>query len=228
MENLSDFHPASTKIPGHIGLIPDGGRRWAAREGISLAGSYSTTKLLLGRFCDFLFESGIHEISIYLSSIQNFRRQQSEIEAFNNVSKIAFANEIYHLAERRQVRIVVAGKREILTGDYLKTIESIESITSGFQKGTVNLCIAYNPVEELIESILKAENKSSILENLWVKTPVDLIIRSGGANLLSNFLPLQSGFARIYFLEKLFNDLTVHDIQIILDEFSKLDRKFGT
>jgi undecaprenyl diphosphate synthase len=62
---------------------------------------------------------------------------------------------------------------------------------------------------------------------MWVKRPLDLIIRSGGANLTSNFLPLQSGFARLYFLDELFNDVKLETVIGIMDGFNDLNRKFG-
>jgi len=228
MKDITEFHPENTIIPGHVGLIPDGGRRWAEKNGVSLADSYQKTTTLLKSFCSYLFDEGVNEISIYLSSIQNFRRQQSETEAFNKVSENAFGNDILQLAEDKHIKIVMAGNREILTKEYLKAIEFVEAKTSGFQERTINLCIAYNPLEELFNAFSKTENKLGMLQHLWVKTPLHLIIRSGGANLLSNFLPLQSGFARLYFFDKLFNELTISDIQRIMTEFMMLDRKVGT
>lgn len=228
MENITDFHPDNSRIPGHVGLIPDGGRRWAVKHNVSLEESYRKTKIFLAEICSYLFDVGVNEISIYLSSIQNFRRQQTEIDAFNTVSEIAFGKEILQLAENKHVRVVFAGNRDILPHDYLKAIEVVEAKTSWFKNGAINLCIAYNPIEELYSAFSKSETNNEILKNLWVKTPLHLIIRSGGANLLSNFLPLQSGFARLYFLDELFNDLTINNFKAIIDEFAMLDRKFGT
>ena len=228
MKDITEFHPDNSRIPGHVGLIPDGGRRWAEKQGVSLAESYHKTKLFLAEICSYLFDAGVTEISIYLSSIQNFRRPQTEIEAFNTASEIAFGKEILQLAQKKLARIVVAGKKEILPSEYLKAIEFVEAKTEGFQNRTINLLIAYNPIEELMNAFSKSDTNNEILQNLWVKTPLHLIIRSGGANLLSNFLPLQSGFARLYFFDKLFNDLTINDFKEILNEFSYLDRKFGT
>jgi undecaprenyl diphosphate synthase len=228
VENITDFHPDNSGIPGHVGLIPDGGRRWAVKHNVGLEESYHKTKLFLAEICSYLFDVGVNEISIYLSSIQNFRRQQTEIDAFNTVSEIAFGREILQLAESKHVRVVFAGNRDILPRDYLKAIEIVEAKTSGFKNGAINLCIAYNPIEELYSAFSKSETNNEILKNLWVKTPLHLIIRSGGANLLSNFLPLQSGFARLYFLDDLFNDLTINNFKAIIYEFSMLDRKFGT
>ena len=91
----------------------------------------------------------------------------------------------------------------------------------------LNICIAYNPLYEIWESAKKSSTPSDFLNNLWVKTPLDLVIRTGKANLISNFLILQSGFARMYFIDKLFNDIQISDIKQIMDTFKKNERKYG-
>jgi undecaprenyl diphosphate synthase len=70
-------------------------------------------------------------------------------------------------------------------------------------------------------------NDENFVDLLAVKKPVDVIIRSGAANLLSNFLPIQSGFARLYFYDKLFNDLTVADVQSTYQKFIQQNLKYG-
>lgn len=227
MGTTDSFHPGKTHVPLHVGLIPDGGRRWAQVNGCSLADSYNRTKQLIRDMVVFFTESGVFEISIYLSSIQNFRRPTFEVEAFNQVSTFAFQHDILNLANERKLRISVAGNRNAIPEDYLKAIEAAELKTSSHKKGQINILVAYNPVDEILEAISKSENSDEFLQHLWVTNPLDLIIRSGGANLLSNFLPLQSGYARLVFFNKLFNELTIRDLEQVLRDFANIERKFG-
>ena len=78
-----------------------------------------------------------------------------------------------------------------------------------------------------MQAIANSHSYDRFYRFLQVTTPVDLIIRPGGTQLLSNFLPLQSGFARLFFSDKLFNDFTLEDLQCVLDDFAGLDRRFG-
>jgi len=227
MSTTDTFHPEKTRIPYHVGLIPDGGRRWAQANGCSLADSYVKTKQLIRDMVVFLTDSGVFEISIYLSSIQNFRRTTEEVEAFNNVSAFAFQNDILKLAREKNLRINVAGNRKAIPESYLNAIQLAESETKSNDRGVINILVAYNPVDEIIEAFSKNDNPSEFLKYLWVTTPLDLIIRSGGANLLSNFLPLQSGFARLVFFDELFNDLTISNIIHVFEDFFGIERKFG-
>jgi undecaprenyl diphosphate synthase len=227
MGTTDSFHPGKTRVPLHVGLIPDGGRRWAQVNRCSLADSYNRTKQLIHDMVVFFTESGVFEISIYLSSIQNFRRPTFEVEAFNQVSTFAFQHDILYLAYERQLRINVAGNRNSIPYDYLKAIEAAESETKSYKQGQINILVAYNPIDEIIGAFSKSENPDEFLKHLWVTNPLDLIIRSGGANLLSNFLPLQSGYARLVFYDRLFNDLTIKDLEQVLWEFTNIERKFG-
>ena len=127
----------------------------------------------------------------------------------------------------KELKINVAGNREIIPQYYLRVIEFAEAETNLYIKGVINILIAYNPIQEIAHAISKSNPPTDFLKHLWVTTPLDLVIRSGGANLLSNFLPLQSGFARLIFRNELFNDLTIRDFKLILNEFSEIDRKFG-
>lgn len=227
MSTTDTFHPGKTRVPHHVGLIPDGGRRWAQANGCSLADSYNRTKQLIRDMVVFFIESGVFEISIYLSSIQNFRRSSIEVEAFNQVSTVAFQHDILKLAHEKHLRINVAGNRNAIPDDYLKAIETAELETNSNKQGQINILVAYNPVDEIIEAFSKSENPDEFLQHLWVTNPLDLIIRSGGANLLSNFLPLQSGYARLVFFDRLFNDLTIADLKLVFEEFFNIERKFG-
>lgn len=227
MSTTDTFHPGKTRVPHHVGLIPDGGRRWAQVNGCSLADSYNRTKQLIRDMVVFLTESSVFEISIYLSSIQNFRRSTFEVEAFNQVSTLAFQHDILNLAHERQLRINVAGNRNAIPDDYLKAIETAELKTIAYKQGQINILVAYNPVDEIMEAFSRSGNSDEFLKHLWVTNPLDLILRSGGANLLSNFLPLQSGYARLVFFDRLFNDLIISDLKQVLWDFTNIERKFG-
>ena len=76
------FHPTRGNVPNHIGLIPDGSRRWAKSRGISYFESYEIAMAKLSQILDFLYGKGVGTVSIYFSSSQNFDRPKEEIEAF--------------------------------------------------------------------------------------------------------------------------------------------------
>jgi len=223
----ANFHPNKTDTSLHIGLIPDGGRRWAKKNNVSLEESYAVTRDLLQDLAKYFFSHGVSELSIYLSSAQNFRRSKAEISSFTEVTSNALSNEIINLAMLLNLRINIVGNSDSIPDYIMSSLEENNMKFDDQHVGTINLCIAYNPIEEIVNATKLSGSINNFLDYLWVKNPLDLIIRSGGANLTSNFLPLQSGFARLYFLDELFNDVSLRTVKNIMKEFLLLNRKFG-
>ncbi|OQX82122.1 MAG: hypothetical protein B6D64_01035 [Bacteroidetes bacterium 4484_276] len=221
------FHPNKNSKMLHVGIIPDGGRRWAKVNNVPLAEAYSKTRDLLAEFTRYLFSAGVNELSIYLSSVQNFRRTATEIDSFTRVVSDALNNQIINLSKELNVKINIVGNSGSIPNDHLSPFLQTAKKAGPPPTGTINLCVAYNPVDELNNAFKLSGNKGNFLDFLWVKRPLDLIIRGGGANLTSNFLPLQSGFARLYFLDELFNDVKLSSIKEIMGNFTQLNRKFG-
>ncbi len=228
MFDSTDFHPLPGNIPFHVGIIPDGGRRWAMANKCSLGEVYTRTRQLMNQHVERLLDYGVKDFSIFISSIQNFRREYSEVSAMLEAVGSSLEQEIAVLSLQHELKIVVAGKRSMLPVSLIKVVADAEERTSGNRKGKLNLLLAYDPLEEISQAFRACANYDRFYEDLWVTKPVDLIIRTGGAKMLSNFLPLQSGYARLYCYDKLFNDFTAWDMDEVLSHFSSLDRKFGT
>jgi len=227
MKKTADFHPARGSVPYHVGIIPDGGRRWALAHGCTLEDAYNKTRSILEALVNLLLGKGVRVISIYLSSIQNFRREPADLAVFIKLIESAFSNEITDIANLNNLKIVIAGNREIIPSSLRSVVISMEKSTLQNSRGQLNLLLAYDPLEEIIHAFKESDNPESFYNHLQVNSPVDVVIRTGNAPLLSNFLPLQSGYARLFFFDKLFNDLTTEDLNKVLDNFAEIDRKFG-
>lgn len=228
MFDTSDFHPLPGRVPLHVGIIPDGGRRWAHAHQCTLGEVYSRTRELLYQHVERMLAYGVKDFSIYISSIQNFRREHREINAMLDAVGSSLEHEIDILSRQHELKVVVAGHRTVLPVEVVHAVNQAEEKTRGNRKGKLNLLLAYDPLEEIIQAFHRCSNYQRFYEDLWITKPVDLVIRTGGAQLLSNFMPLQCGYARLYCYDKLFNDFTTADLDEVLHHFSGLDRKFGT
>lgn len=225
----SNFHPKSDTVPAHVGLIPDGIRRWSKTNGTSLLEGYSIAMNNLGKIVDFLFSRNTRMVSVYLSSEQNMSRSPEELNAFCTAESRFCLDTARELSQKHGTKVVGVGNREAVPEYFAEAVATIENFTVSYSKTELYLCVAYNPITEIEEAVLESCGTGAcFINNLKVKEPIDLIIRSSGANLMSNFLPLQSSFARLYFLEKQFNDVQLTDIEQLLAEFSQLNRLYGT
>lgn len=221
------FTPRADGPPRHVGIIPDGGRRWARIHGCSLHESYrvSTSKLLT--FCGHLYARGVSTISIYGSSSQNFARSPDEVRAFCEVTAEFCGTLAGDFAREYQTRIRGVGVRRMLP-DYLReAVERTEAATADYSATELNILLAHSPFEEIADALRLAPTPEDWLDHLWIKTPANVIIRTGGANLLSNFLLLQAGFAHIYFLNALMNDIGVSDLDSALSSYAGIERVYG-
>jgi undecaprenyl diphosphate synthase len=227
MELTAAFHPSAGSLPWHVGIIPDGGRRWAKAHQCTHKEAYIQAKSHLLQFVNYLYQKEVNEISIYVSSIQNFRRSAEDMAINFEITESALENEIASLAHERNLVIKLIGDHSVFPPSLSNVVRSLEKSTFNNSQGRLNLLIAYNPLEEIIQAIKSSDVPGNFFKYLSVTTPVDIVFRSGGAHLLSNFLPLQSAYARLCFFDKLFNDLTIKDLEEALDGFSRIVRKFG-
>jgi undecaprenyl diphosphate synthase len=225
--NFSNFHPAKSNIPFHIGIIPDGTRRWAIQNNIPLYESYKLAMDKLIKIVAYFFDSGVREISIYFSSEQNFKRSSIEIEQFCRAETYFCEEYISSLICSRNVQINFVGNKELIPKYFLETLVNLEKKSISNKLLKINLLVAYNPFYEIKEAINNSPTIDEFPNFLKINTPLDLIIRTSDAVLLSNFLLIQSGFARIYNISKLFNDTEMDDYKKIFSHFYSLERKYG-
>jgi len=213
----------------HIALIPDGARRWARRENVTLRESYRKMMDLLALDTQALFEAGANVISLYLLSKENLRRPPEELNAALIEEKRFVEILVPQLCTQLKVNARIAGTPELLPEPWNAIVLPPQQVPADFNK-KLNLCIAYSPDAELsfaLKRIQGTTNTSSIISHLWVDESVDLLIRTGGAQTLSNFIPLQCGYARLMFVNELFNDTSVETVVRIVREHLKQDFKFG-
>jgi undecaprenyl diphosphate synthase len=204
----------------HLGIIPDGGRRWARRSGVSLLESYRVSMARLCAVTETLLAAGVDEISIYLLSKANLRRSAAELEAIS----IAI-DQLLEGMLQLGLSITTAGDLSLVRPE-LRTAVERAAATPPKMRGRTNLCIAYDPVDE-VNAARRASNGDDLFRHLWVTSPVDLVIRTGGAQTLSNFLPLQCAYARIVFRDELFNDLDVDQLVSSVQDHERRELLYG-
>lgn len=215
-----------SSVPTHVGLIPDGGRRWARQKSCSYLESYSVTMQLITRFIVYLFERNVSAISIYLLSKENLNRPQTDLEPVF-ISETELLNKLLPtVIDKFEVKTFVADNCDLLPIYYTEALRQLLEHSRNNQSRRLYLLVGYNPFDEL-EFVLSDKKKPITLECLWVPEKVDLLIRSSGECRISNFLPLQSAYAELIFLQKHWNDLSEQDIEESLRKYQIRSRRFG-
>jgi tritrans,polycis-undecaprenyl-diphosphate synthase [geranylgeranyl-diphosphate specific] len=197
-------------VPQHVAIIQDGNRRYAKKLGQSIEqghihGADTTEKVL--SWCE---ELGIKQLTLYAFSTENFKRSEQEKSAlfdlFKDFCRKARENKKTH---ESKLRIRSVGDISLLPQDVKDEILLTEAATASYDRFYLNIAVAYGGRQEIIDSARKMarEVKSGELspENVTeglvdgylylgpeTRSQVDLIIRSGGDERTSNFLPWQA------------------------------------
>lgn len=203
----------------HIALIPDGFRRWARMNGTSNYDSYESGFVKMGTFIEYFAKHEIRNVTLFCSSTHNFKRSDNDIRDFQASEMNFLEHIVIPIAQARDIKVQILGDYEIMPYANQSIIDKCQTSTRGGKHCTLTLCMNYSSTKALGEC-----RYSTPASNI---PPVDILIRTGNANVLSDFLLPQLAFARIYFSPLLFNDFTLEDLDSIKQQYENLSLHFG-
>jgi len=174
----------------------DGNRRFARSQNQPTLHGHKMGYNKLRRVLLWCFELGVKEVSVYAFSVDNFSRSQDEVEYIMDlaVEKLSSLAADDSFVMKQGIKVRVCGERSLLREDLLQVVLNLESKTKNHTGGVFNILLAYSSKRELQQAIdstlasTKEMDWEKICENLYVQTPLDLIIRTSGETRLSDFL----------------------------------------
>lgn len=222
-----------TKIKGiHVGIIPDGMRRWSKENNISLVESYLTSLENIDNIISYFFSNEVKILSIYSLSSDNLQRDESEIDSIIYAETLYFDKFLPEICKKWNSKFVAVGNIDDITNQKFKnSIIKLQELTKDYSERKMYALINYDPLDDI--TILSKNINNNKQENinffdlLKVKEPVDLLIRTGKVKRTSNFLPFHIGYAELRFIDKLFIDTEIDDFKNVYENFSNENRKYG-
>lgn len=195
------------RLPKHVGIIPDGNRRWAEMKGLPKQDGYQSglePGITLYEMC---LELGIPELTFYGFTQDNTKRPAVQTAAFRK----ACVDAVRMLAERDAALLVTGDHTSPLFPPELKEFTTRKTFGRGLMK--INFLVNYGWKWDLNHLSRPGDNgggtgPSSIIKSVasWDISRVDLIVRWGGRRRLSGFLPVQSIYADFYVVDELWPD----------------------
>jgi undecaprenyl diphosphate synthase len=155
---------------------------------------------------------GVTALSLFAFSADNWRRPAREVAALMALFARYLRDETPRLAQNN-VRLQIIGRRDRLPADVLAAIADAESGTAASTGLTLRIAVDYS-ARQAIES-------GRLIPD------VDLLIRTGGEQRLSDFLLWESAYAELYFTSVMWPDFTSADLEVAVREFRGRDRRFG-
>ena len=203
------------RIPKHIGVIPDGNRRWAASNGMGKEQGYGhgiSPGLELFKLCG---ELGVEELTYYGFTVDNTKRPKAQRLAFTE----ACVDAVKLLSKRDAELLVLGNTKSAMFPDELKPYTERKKFGSGGIK--VNFLVNYSWEWDLGIQKGCTELRSSDVSR------VDLVIRWGGRQRLSGFLPVQSVYADMYFIDDYWPDFRPSHITEAIAWYNRQDVTLG-
>lgn len=216
------------RIPNHIGIIPDGNRRWSLLNGLSKEKGYAIgldPGIQLFKLCK---ELGVKELTYYGFTMDNTKRPAVQTKSFTN----ACVKAVEMLAGEDAELLVVGNTESAMFPKELIPFTKRKAFGKGGMK--VNFLVNYGWDWDLNNisagtSKMKKDLKSNILcyLNSYDISRVDLIIRWGGMRRLSGFLPVQSIYSDFYIVDEFWPDFKPEHVYEALKWYDKQDVTLG-
>jgi len=220
----------------HVAIITDGNGRWASSRGMPRSAGHRAGAENLRRIARAAGELGIGTLTLYAFSANNWSRPQAEVTNLLRLLQEHLDTESARCAERG-IRISVIGRRDRLTAGLREAIVRAEEITAAGRELHIRLAVDYSSREALYHAARRfykvtRVSRDSFEEVLGEAThdnirEVDLVIRTGGEQRLSDFLLWESAYAELYFTKKMWPEFTVEDLCEAIREFHSRVRTFG-
>ena len=218
----------------HLAIIMDGNGRWAERQGKKRSSGHDAGAKNLKTITTYAAKIGIKYLTLYAFSTENWKRPKTEIDFLMKLLAKFLKKELQTFLENN-IRFEVIGDVSKFSQALQKEIIHVKEKTAHCSGMTQILAINYGSRDEITRAVNKAikageevnENDIDKLLDTASFPPVDLLLRTGGDQRLSNFLLWQSAYAELFFTRTLWPDFSTGELETIISNFERTARRFG-
>mgnify|MGYP002770641977 CR=1 FL=1 len=232
---------STLNIPKHVAIILDGNGRWAKNKHMPRTYGHTVGSKVVERTVEDASDIGIKYLTVYVFSTENWKRSQDEVSMLFSLIE-RYLRSLIKKSKKNNVRCRVIGRRDNMSSSMLQVIEKLEEETKDNTGLTFTLAINYGGRDEITRAVqgiaqdvkdgkLNAEDItestiSDYLDTSGMPDP-DLLIRTGGDERLSNYLPWQLTYTEFYFTPVLWPAFTKNDLIDAVIKYNGRDRRFG-
>jgi undecaprenyl diphosphate synthase len=226
-------------LPEHIAIIMDGNGRWAQKRHMPRTMGHAKGATGVKALVEHCAKLGVKCLTLFAFSTENWSRPADEVSTLMGLFVQYLEKEMGDLAAAG-VRLKVIGDVAGFPAELQTRIHAAEATTQRNQ--AITLCVAanYGGQWDMVQAVKNWQavnpgaNASQLTQELLAQhlstagmPDVDLLIRTGGEQRISNFLLWQSAYAELYFADVLWPDFGVEELSKVLDWYAKRARRFG-
>ena len=222
-------------IPNHLGIIMDGNRRWAKKNGLASLEGHRKGFGILQSVAQEVLDKGVKHLTVYAFSTENWARDKEEIKfIFSFLSKI-LKTEIdkFH---KKGIKFNWLGGTDRMNPKIVKQLLDAQELTKENENGTFNLCVNYGGHQEIVDTVNKLmlakkevtiESINSSLYGGSSVPPLDLVIRTSGEQRISNFMLWRIAYSELYFTDVYWPEFSSENLTAALDYYASRQRRYG-
>jgi undecaprenyl diphosphate synthase len=199
--------------PHHTAIIMDGNGRWAQARGLARSAGHRAGATAVRRVIEAAPSLGISELTLYAFSTDNWQRPRTEVQALMRLLRAYLRVETPRCIEQG-VRLQAIGRRDRLPTPLQAAIAEAERATRDGRTLALRLAIDYSARDAM------ARGDAPLPD-------VDLLIRTGGEQRLSDFLLRECAYAELYFTPLAWPDFDGAALAAAVAEFTRRQRRFG-
>jgi undecaprenyl diphosphate synthase len=220
----------------HVAIISDGNGRWATSRGLPRSAGHRAGAQAARKIIHAAPHLGIHTLTLFALSSANWKRPAAEVTVILALLQEYLLAETSHCIDEG-VRLSIIGRRDRLPAALRQAICDSEAATARGTRLHLRLAVDYSAREAIYQAAsrfykateLSQDSFSSVLAEVLHggSTEVDLLIRTGGEQRLSDFLLWECAFAEFVFTPKRWPDFTAADLEAAILEFATRERTQG-
>ncbi|MEO8576724.1 MAG: di-trans,poly-cis-decaprenylcistransferase [Gemmatimonadales bacterium] len=226
----------------HVAIIMDGNGRWANARGQMRTAGHIAGARTVRKIVESAPDCGIGTLTLYAFSADNWRRPSREVALLMRLFRRYLVSEVARCVTNG-VRMKIIGRRDRIPAELLRAINNAENATRDGRTLELRIAVDYSARDAILRAAHKIRGEmridtederdafaralATVDNGIGSSRDVDLLIRTGGEQRLSDFLLWECAYAELYFTRRMWPDFSTADLAAAVEEFRSRERRFG-
>ncbi len=222
----------------HVAIIMDGNGRWATSQGLPRVAGHRAGADAVRRTIEAALRLGVDTLTLFAFTGGNWERPPREVAALMQLFRDFFYAQ-KDPCVGQGIRVSVIGRRDRLRPDLQAAVDDIEAATAGGRAMHLRIAVDYSARDAILRAASRLNSHGQVSQGEFARTlaevshaggvvaDVDLLIRTGGEQRLSDCLLWESAYAELVFSPRMWPDFDAADLEAAVLEFHSRQRRFG-